>query len=87
MCAPNCRQGLGASQETSDGRANHLSNHLDEDTVDCYVLGRLQGTKFAETRAHLRACEQCRRAAVQTADLLDLLLEEAQQEPPSEEDE
>jgi anti-sigma factor RsiW len=63
-----------------------LSNHLDEDTIDRYVLGRLEGTEFAEIEAHLRACERCRWAMVQTAHVLDLLLE-AQEEPPSEEHE
>jgi hypothetical protein len=63
----------------------HLSNHhLDEDTVDRYVLGRLEGTEFDETETHLRACEPCRRAVRRTADLLDLLLEEAQDTPSEE---
>jgi predicted anti-sigma-YlaC factor YlaD len=49
------------------------NQHLCEDTVDEYVLRRLNRAELHATEMHLRTCETCRQTVEQTSDLVKIL--------------
>jgi predicted anti-sigma-YlaC factor YlaD len=39
----------------------HFENHIDEDVLECYALGRIQDEeRLAPIEEHLLVCESCR---------------------------
>jgi hypothetical protein len=59
--------------------------HSDQDTLEAYHLGRLDGEPLVLLEEHLLVCERCRRALAEVADETEILQEALRRFPESRE--
>ena len=47
--------------------------HVPEDVIEAYAMGKLRGKGAARVQTHLEACDQCCLKAVEIAEFIDAL--------------